>query len=94
MIRVVAHFRPRPGRREEALRILSAFLAPTRLEKGCVFYDLHENSADPDDLTIIEEWESEADLDAHGQSPHLVEGRKKMPEVMEIADVRRYRLLA
>ena len=93
MIRVVAHFKPKPGKLEEAWQLLSGFTAPTRQEKGCVFYDLHENSADPEDLTFIEEWESEADLDAHGESAHIQAGRRRMPELMDVVDVRRYRLL-
>ena len=93
MIRVVAHFRPKPGKLEEARQILSRFIAPTRAEKGCVFYDLHANVDDPDDLTFIEEWDSREDLDAHAQSAHIQEGRKRMPDVMDIADVRVYRIL-
>ena len=58
-----------------------------------MFYDLHENPADPEDLTFIEEWRSVEDLNAHGQSAHIQEGRKKLPELMDIVDVRRYRLL-
>jgi quinol monooxygenase YgiN len=93
MIRVVAHFRPKPGKLEEARQLLLGFTTPTRAEKGCVFYDLHENPADPEDLTFIEEWLSVEDLDAHGQSPHIQEGRKRLPGLMEVVDVRRYRLL-
>jgi quinol monooxygenase YgiN len=78
---------------EEARQVLLAFCAPTRKEKGCVFYDLHENPSDPEDLTFIEQWESEADLDAHGQSEHIQAGRKKFPECMEIVDVRRYKMI-
>ena len=93
MIRVVAHFRPKPGKLEEARQLLLGFSEPTRLEKGCRLYDLHENAADPADLTFIEEWDSDEDLDAHGQSTHIQEGRKKMPELMDVVDVRRYRFL-
>jgi len=93
MIRVVAHFKPKPGKLEEARRLLLGFTAPTRAEKGCVLYDLHENTGDPQDLTFIEEWDSAEDLDAHGQSAHIQEGRKRMPELMDVVDVRRYRML-
>ena len=93
MIRVVAHFKPKPGKLEEARQLLLGFTAPTREEKGCVLYDLHENPDDPEDLTFIEEWESVEDLDAHGQSAHLREGRRRMPGLMDVVDVRRYRLL-
>jgi quinol monooxygenase YgiN len=93
MIRVVAHFKPKPGKLDEAHTLLLGFSAPTRAEKGCVFYDLHVNPADPEDLTFIEEWESVEDLEAHGQSPHIQAGRKRMPEVMDVVDVRRYTFL-
>ena len=78
---------------EEARQHLLSFTVATRAEVGCVFYDLHENPADPEDLTFIEEWRSVQDLDAHGQSAHIQEGRKKLPELMDVVDVRRYRLL-
>ncbi|MEZ5354078.1 MAG: putative quinol monooxygenase [Bryobacteraceae bacterium] len=93
MIRVVAHFKPKPGKLEQARELLLGFTAPTRQEKGCVFYDLHENPADPEDLTFIEEWDSEEDLEAHGQSVHIQEGRKRMPDLMDVVDVRRYRMI-
>lgn len=93
MIRVVAHFRPKPGKLEEARQLLLGFTAPTRAEEGCVFYDMHENPDDPHDLTFIEEWRSAEDLDAHGESAHIREGRKRMPELMDVVDVRRYRPL-
>ena len=93
MIRVVAHFKPKPGKLEEARALLLGFTQPTRAEKGCVFYDLHDNPADPEDLTFIEEWESEEDLDAHSKSTHIQDGRKRMPDLMDVVDVRRYKLL-
>ena len=93
MIRVIAHFKPKAGKLEEARELLLGFCGPTRAEKGCVFYDLHENPANAEDLTFIEEWESEEDLDAHGLSAHIQAGRKRLPDVMEFADVRRYRMI-
>lgn len=93
MIRVVAHFKPKPGMLESARELLLGFTVPTRKEKGCVFYDLHENLADPEDLTFIEEWQSAEDLDAHGKSDHIQAGRKRMPELMDVVDVRRYHFL-
>jgi len=93
MIRVVAHFKPKAAKLKEVRELLLGFCAPTRQEKGCVYYELHENTGDPNDLTFIEEWKSEEDLDAHDKSVHIQEGRKKMPELMDIVDVRRYRLI-
>lgn len=93
MIRIVAHFRPKPGKLEEARALLLGFTTPTREEKGCVFYDLHENASDPEELTFIEEWESEQDHGAHDESAHIQAGRKRIPDLMDVVDVRRYRLL-
>lgn len=93
MIRVVAHFRPKPGKLQEARELLLGFTTPTRAEKGCVFYDLHRNPEDPEDLTFIEEWDTAEDLDAHGRSAHIQEGRKRLPELMDVVDVRRYLLV-
>jgi quinol monooxygenase YgiN len=92
MIRLVAHFRPKPGKLEEARALLLGFTAPTRAEKGCVFYDLHENTSNPEDLTFIEEWESEK-ITPPTTSPHIQAGRERIQDLMDVIDVRRYRFL-
>jgi len=94
MLRVVALFRAKPDKIEELKQVLTDFVAPTVKEKGCVFYQLHQNLKDPQDLCFLEEWECEEDLDAHGQSAHIQAGRKLIPDLVEVpADVRRYKLL-
>lgn len=94
MLRVVALFRAKPDKIEELREVLTAFVAPTVKEKGCVFYQLHQNLRDPADFSFLEEWESEEDLDAHSQSEHIQAGRKKFPDLVELPpDVRRYKLL-
>lgn len=94
MLRVVALFRAKPDKIQELREVLTAFVAPTVQEKGCVFYQLHQNLKDPADFSFLEEWESEEDLAAHSQSAHIQLGRQRFPELLEVpADVRRYRLL-
>jgi len=94
MLRVVALFRAKPDKIEELREVLSAFVAPTVKEKGCVFYQLHQNLADPADFSFLEEWESEEDLAAHSRSEHIQAGRQKFPDLVEVPpDVRRYTLL-
>ncbi len=95
MLRVVALFRAKPDKIEELRQALTAFVAPTVKEKGCVFYQLHQNLADPADFSFLEEWESEEDLAAHSRSEHIQAGRKLIPDLVSApGDVRRYRLLA
>ena len=94
MVRVVALFKAKPDKIEELREVLTAFVAPTVKEKGCVFYQLHQNLADPTAFSCLEEWESVEDLDAHGQSDHIQTGRKKLPDLLAApGDVRRYKLL-
>lgn len=94
MLRVVALFRAKPDKIEELKEVLTAFVGPTVKEKGCVFYQLHQNLADPCDFSFLEEWESEEDLNAHGRSEHIQLGRQKFPDlVAQPPDVRRYKLL-
>jgi quinol monooxygenase YgiN len=79
---VVAHLQSKPGC-EEALRsVLTSFVAPTRLEEGCLRYDLHIDLDDPTKFTFIEEWASRDALNKHGQSAHIAAGRAKFHELL------------
>ena len=93
-VRVVARFIAKPESVEEVKAVLCDFVAPTRAEKGCILYELLQNSDDPADLTFVEEWESEEDLKVHSQSDHLAAGRKKLEGLLAApADIRLYRLV-
>jgi quinol monooxygenase YgiN len=81
-IDVVAHIHAKPGREAEVRAILEGFLAPTRKEEGCLRYDLFVDLTDAGKFTFIEEWTSEAALEAHGRSAHILSGRAKMPELL------------
>jgi len=81
-IDVVAHLQSKPGC-EDALRtVLTGFVAPTRLEAGCLRYDLHVDLDDSTKFTFIEEWESREALTQHGQSEHIAAGRARFPDLL------------
>ncbi len=95
VIRVVARIHARPGKEEELKAVLLELLGPTRREAGCREYRLYQNKEDPRELTFIEEWDSDAALDAHLATPHLEAGVAAMAELVdEEPDVRRYVLVA
>ena len=50
---------------------LTALVAPTRVEEGCLAYELYESGAAPGTFVTVERWRSQADLDAHLQTPHV-----------------------
>jgi quinol monooxygenase YgiN len=68
---VVARITAKPGREDEVKQALLANVAPTRAERGCIDYDLHQSHQDPAVFLFYENWESQKDLDAHSQSPHI-----------------------
>ncbi len=64
---VTAVFVPSPGKYEEVVQALEPAIAAVHEEPGCLLYAIHR---DPDDtIVMIEKWESEELLDAHGSGP-------------------------
>jgi quinol monooxygenase YgiN len=79
---VVAHLHAKPGKEAELRKVLESFVAPTRLEEGCIRYDLFLDLDDPGRFTFIEEWASREALQKHGQSAHIAAGREHFPELL------------
>jgi quinol monooxygenase YgiN len=78
---VIARFRAKSGQQSRALETLRALLAPTRVEAGCINYDLHQSIEDPALFVFYENWESAAHLEKHSQSQHLQAMRKVQAEI-------------
>lgn len=94
-IRVVARITAQAGKADEVRSVMMGMLGPTRQEAGCILYELVQNQEDPTDLVFIEEWESNANLDAHLNAPHIHEALAKLDGLLAAApDIRRYRLVA
>jgi quinol monooxygenase YgiN len=67
-------------------------LVPTRAEKGCIVYDLHEVLGDPYQFVFFEVWESEAALEAHTRTPHFQElerAQSLLAEPLKITKLRK-----
>ena len=52
-----------PRSRAEVVRTLAAQLGPTRVQPGCRKCDLYQDVEHPEAITLVEEWDSQADLD-------------------------------
>lgn len=70
-VTVVARIRATPGMESRVEKELRALLAPTRAERGCIHYDMYQSAENPAEFLFFESWESDADLDAHLESPHI-----------------------
>jgi quinol monooxygenase YgiN len=51
-----------PKSRTEVLRMLTAQLGSLRVQPGCLRCDLYRDVEDPGTITLVEEWESQAEL--------------------------------
>ena len=71
----------------EMLRMVSSLLAPTRVQPGCTQARLYVDADNSRALTLVQEWESQADLDRYltSESCKLVlaaiESSQMAPEV-------------
>lgn len=70
-ITVVARIKAKPGEEERVKRELQKLLAPTRTEKGCINFDMHQAVNDRSLFLFYENWESEEDLAKHLESPDI-----------------------
>ena len=90
-VRVVARVVAKSDKVEELRALLRSLLEPTRKERGCVMYELLHNRTDPMDFTFVEEWASDAAVDAHLQAAHVQQALLKLPDLAATApDIRRY----
>lgn len=82
MLTVVAKVRAKAGYEEAVLAELTALIAPTRTEEGCINYDLHRSQAEPAVFLFYENWTSREALDKHAKSSHLQAWGKKQSEML------------
>lgn len=62
---VISHIRAKSGRSGKLGKRLLALVAPSRAEQGCINYDLHRSTEDPELWCVYENWRSADDLAAH-----------------------------
>ena len=73
MLVVIATLPGKPDKREELAAALTTAAKASRGDAGCVSYAFHVDLEDPDRFVSVEVWQDQASLDAHFQTPHLVE---------------------
>lgn len=80
-----------PAHREEAVDAMQAMMTATRRESGCRSYVLSADLGDPGRFRIFEEWESQEDLDAHMETPHMKAFQASLAKLgVRRLDVKRY----
>ena len=74
---------------EAALKLVEA----SRLEKGCLYYDLFEDRADPFTLVFVELWSDMDSIKSHNASKHFRELVPVLDSLTENKTVSTYRRL-
>ena len=74
-------FQARPGKEAALRKALTAMLAPTRREAGCLNYDLHIAADDPAKFLFYENWASKGHHAAHDQTAHVQNLRAHIHEL-------------
>ena len=83
LLTVIAYMRAKPGQEDRLREALQSLVEPTSKEEGYVNYDLHESVEQPGTFFFYENWESGEHLDAHLQTPHLVEFASRLDELLD-----------
>lgn len=71
MIIVTAKITAKPGERNNIISKAKDLIKSTRLESGCISYDLYASTEDDDVLVMIEQWNNQDILDSHMQTEHF-----------------------
>ena len=71
MLKVVAKNYADLNQLDKILPLCRELVEITRQEKGCISYGVYQDAEHPELLTMIEEWKSREDLDAHLHSKHF-----------------------
>ena len=65
MIVTSMKIRVKPDNRKEFLQTLNSLMERIRGGKGCIGYNLYQDSDSENDFIIVQEWETQADLNEH-----------------------------
>ena len=71
MIHVMASIVVKPQHADDAKAQLVELAGKTRGESGYVSYELFQRADKPHVFRTVEEWRTQADVDAHMKTPHV-----------------------
>jgi quinol monooxygenase YgiN len=83
LLTVVAEMQAKPGKEEALREALLNLIEPTRLEQGCLQYDLHQDNTEPGRFVFFEKWDSAEHLDLHLAKPHLEAFKARADDLLE-----------
>lgn len=93
-LKIVARIQAAPGAADTLEKEMQVLVAETRKENGCIQYDLHRGTEDPDIFVFVEEWQTEPLWQAHmaGEAirsfnARIGDGKIARGEIMQLRQV-------
>ena len=71
MITVIAHYTAASGAADVVRGLLARHAAASRSEPGCLQFDAHQGSDNPDKFALVERYEQQAAFAEHRRRPHF-----------------------
>lgn len=68
---IIAQLQAKAGKVDFVKDELLKLIAPTRMEKGCIQYDLHQDNNNPELFVFVESWQNQQLWQEHMNSAHL-----------------------
>jgi quinol monooxygenase YgiN len=85
MIRLNVTVTVKSGFSAEVTEALNSLAASSRAEEGCDGYEIYQNTIRPEQMLIVETWQSQAALDAHEQTPHYTTILPRLSDKMQLS---------
>ena len=70
-IKIVALVTVKPEHTETLKPLFQSLVKASRAEEGNISYDLHQEICKPNRFVFVENWKSQAAIDAHNASEHF-----------------------
>ncbi|MBS7531263.1 antibiotic biosynthesis monooxygenase [Hazenella sp. IB182353] len=83
MLTIVAKIHAKKGMEQHVYDELKKLIEPTRSEKGCIQYDLHQSIEDPTIFIFYENWETKPLWEAHMESKDVKKWRASSGDTVE-----------
>jgi len=83
MIMVQSTFQLHADKKHEALSLMKNMVRLCRQENGCLSYEYFEGVTDPNQVVLLQEWESAHCLEGHYQTKHMEDFLSKLGDYLQ-----------
>lgn len=90
---VFASIISKPDCVEKVRALLLGAVEPSRQEEGCIKYDLHQSTDEPNSFMFYEVWKNDQHFQAHTKMPHFEYLVKNLEGITESIKVQTMKLL-